>query len=236
MKLLIILSSHIFNENWCDNIKCLNDCMKKNNGIEFDYCGISNQNDFHIYETIIQFKYKIINTKKQLSKICNFITEYKSQLDYDWYMKIRPDIKLFDIDFFNMLSENAINARARVYNGPRKIKYGMSVNGEGCWKNIGDCHYADNEYNIILDDMLYIFHKNIVQKNVFEKILTPMEYEHELELIHARFLNGIAIPLEPEQEWAHTCLFNKHKIQLNVIGINLCMTKYNTFSGNINMG
>jgi len=213
MKLLIIISNHIFDKAWCDNIKILNDYMK-NNCIEIDYCGISNQNDFDIYETIIQFKYKIINTKKQLSKICDFITEYKSQLDYDWYMKIRSEVKLFDIDFFHMLSENAINARARVYNGPKKIKYGISVNGEGPWKNIGDCHYADSEHNIILDDMIYIFHKNIVEKNAFEKI-TPLQYECE---------------------WEHSFLFNQRQIQLNVIGINLCLTKYDAFSGNINMG
>ena len=215
MKLLIILSSHIFDKKCCDNIKCLNDLMKKNNDLEFDYCGISNQNDFDIYETIIQFKYKIINTKKQLSKICDFITEYKSQLEYDWYMKIRPEVKLFDIDFFHMLSENAINARARIYNGPKKIKYGMSINGEGRFKNIGDCHYADTEHNILLDDMIYIFHKNIVEKNAFEKI-TPLQHECESE---------------------HTSLFNERQIQLNVIGINLCFTKNGgDFSGNINMG
>ena len=172
-------------------------------------------NDFYIYENIIQFKYKIINTNKQLSKMCDFITEYKSELDYDWYMKIRPEIKLFDIIGFRMLSENAINARARVYNGPRKIEYGMSINGEGIWKNIGDCHYADNEHNIVLDDALYIFHKNIVQNNGFEIVPT-------------------SIPLE--NEWGHTHVFNERNIPLNVIGINLCITKYGCFSGNINMG
>jgi len=213
MKLLIILSSGNFDEKYCDNIKCLNDYMK-NNCIEYDYCGISSKNDFDIYETIIQFKYKIINTKKQLSKICDFITEYKSELDYDWYMKIRPDIKLIDNIDFRMLPDNAINARARIYNGPRKIKHGMSVNGEGMWK-VGGCHYADNEHNIILDDMLYIFHKNIVQNNAFDIIPTS----------------------EKEDEWLHTYVFNKRKIRLNVIGINLCFTKYASFfSGNINMG
>ena len=212
MKLLIILSSGNFDEKYCDNIKCLNDYMK-NNGIEYDYCGISSKNDFDIYETIIQFKYKIINTKKQLSKICDFITEYKSELDYDWYMKIRPDIKLFDNIDFRMLPDNAINARARVYNGPRKIEYGMSVNGEGMWKNIGECHYADYENNIILDDQLYIFHKNIVKNNAFEIFPTS----------------------EKEDEYLHTRVFNKRKIRLNVIGINLCLTKYGCFSGNINM-
>ena len=130
-------------------------------------------------------------------------------------MKIRPEIKLLDNIDFHMLPDNAINARARVYNGPRKIKYGMSVNGEGIWKNVGDCDYADNEHNIILDDMLYIFHKNIIQNNAFEKIPTSISCENE---------------------WGHTDVFNERKIRLNVIGINLCFTKYDCFSGNINMG
>jgi hypothetical protein len=212
MKLLIIILNHYFDEKWSDNIKCLNDYMK-NNGMEIDYCGISNQNDFDVYETIIHFKYKIINTKGQISKICDFITDYKYELDYDWYMKFRPDIKLYDNISFDQLSENAINARARVYNGPKIIKYGMSINGEGPWKNIGDCNYTETEHNIILDDMCYIFHKNIVQQNGFEKIL----------------------PLEIEIEYVHTKIFNERNIPFNIIGINLCLIKYGAFSGDINM-
>lgn len=213
MKLLVIISNHIFHKEWCDSIKILNDYMQNNN-ITVDYCGISNQNDFDNYEGIIQFKYKIINTKHQLDKICDFITEYKSELDYDWYMKIRPEVKLLDNIPFDILSDSAINARARVYNGPKKIKYGMSVNGEGTWKNTGSCAYAHTENNIILDDMLYIFHKNIIQNNAFEKI--P---ESNIR----------------QNEWLHTSIFNERGIKLNVIGINLCFTKYNNFSGNINM-
>lgn len=214
MKLLIIILGHVFKTEWCDNIKQLNECMKKN-GIKIDYCGISNQDDFHVYEPIIHFKFKIINSKKQLSKICDFITEYKSQLDYDWYMKIRPDIKLLDTIRFDSLSEHAINARARVYNGPKKIKYGMSVNGEGKWKYIGDCHYSDTEHNIMLDDQIYMFHNNVVRNNAFEKIL---------------------VPFEPEYEWTHSNLFKERKIPLNVIGINACLIKHGVFSGHINMG
>jgi len=178
MKLLIIISAAELSEKWCDNIKILNNYMQNNN-MEIEYCGISNQDDFHNYETIIQFKYKIINTKLQFSKICDFITEYKSQLDYDWYMKIRPDMQLLDNIVFDMLSENAINARARTYYGPKKIKYGMAVNGEGIWKDIGDCYYADTESNVILDDQVYIFHKNTIQNNAFEKNTILYEYENE---------------------------------------------------------
>ena len=183
--------------------------------ITVEYCGISNQDDFHNYENIISWKYKIINTKLQFSKICDFITEYKSELDYDWYMKIRPDVKLLENIRFDLLSEHAVNARARVYHGPRKIKYGMSVNGEGKYKYIGDCHYADIEHDVILDDMLFIFHRNIIQLNAFDPIPPP---------------EGSAWP-----EWNQTKIFNERNIPLHVIGIYFENTKHNIFSGDIHM-
>ena len=113
-----------------------------------------------------------------------------------------------------MLSENAINARSRVYKGPKKIKYGMAINGEGVWKHVGDCRYHDNEHDIILDDMIYIFHRNVVEQGAFEKFPVSTNREHE---------------------WLHTNLFNERKIQLNVIGIHLSLTKYHAISGDINM-
>jgi hypothetical protein len=210
MKLLVIISSHEMRIEYYENIQILHDYMKSLY-IEVDYCGISNQDDFSNYEHILQFKFKIINRNQQLSKICDFITDYRSQLDYDWYMKIRPDIKLLENICFDMLSEDAINARARVYNGPREIKHGMSINGEGAWSNIGDCFYSEKEHDILLDDMFFMFHKNVVEKNAFDKIITN----------------------EGQHESTHTRIFNERNIPLNVIGVYMCNTKYNGFSGNI---
>jgi hypothetical protein len=182
--------------------------------MEVEYCGISNQDDFHNYESIIQYKYKIINTKRQFSKLSDFITDYKSELHYDWYMSIRPDIKLLENINFGMMSENAINSRARVYYGPQRIKYGMSVNGPGPWINIGHCGYQEKETEVIVDSMLYIFHKNIIELNAFDKI------ESE----------------EPGGcEWKQTYRFNERKIPINLVGINLVNTKCNAYSGDINM-
>ena len=186
----------------------------KSNAVDVDYCAISSCDDFHNYEKIIQFKYKIVNNKQQLSKICDFITDNTLELDYDWYIKIRPDIKLLENINFDILSKNAINARARVYNGPLKIKHGMSVNGEGSWKNIGDCTYREKESHIVLDDQLYIFHKNIIEMGGFNKLDDIVDQQHE---------------------WTHTKIFSQRKISLNVVGINLCIMKYNAFSGDINI-
>jgi hypothetical protein len=179
-----------------------------------DYCGISNIDDFNNFENIISFKYKIINTKRQFSKICDFISDMKNKLDYDWYIKIRPDIKLLEPINFDILSNNSINARARVYRGPKKIIHGMSVNGEGCWKFIGDCFYDDCESEIVLDDMFFIFHHNVINMGGFERI-------------------------EPEnagcEEWNQTNIWKSRNINLNIIGIHLVNTKYDTFSGHINI-
>jgi len=197
IKILVIICSHEFSIKNRDNIKVLNNFMVNLPNIKVDYCGISNINDFHNYENIIPFKYKVVNKNKQFSKICDFITDNKKELNYDWFIKIRPDVKLIEMFDFNLLSNKAINARARLYRGPKKIKYGMSVNGEGIWKNIGDCFYNNYEKEVILDDILYIFHNNVVKMGAFDKIPKT----------------------ELENEWFHTKIWKNRKIDLNVIHI-----------------
>jgi hypothetical protein len=211
MKLLVILCSHELNVKWCDNIKILNDYMMLTN-MDVNYCGISNQDDFHNYESIISFKYKIINNKQQFSKICDFISDKRSEMNYEWYMKIRPDIKLLEQIVFNELPTDSINARARMYYGPKCIRYGMSINGEGIWKNIGECSFSVNEHHIILDDQIFIFHKNVIDAGGFNRI----DFSDDIE-----------------NEWRQTEIYNMRGIPLNVIGIYLELTKYNSFSGHL---
>lgn len=217
MKILIIICSHEMNTINSSNIDILKNYLLSTNNIEIvDYCGISSQNDFNDFENIINFKYKVISNKYQFSKICDFITENKSELElnYDWFIKFRPDLRLLEPINFELLSDMSINARARVYTGPKKIKYGMSVNGIGGWQNVGDCFFDNNERSIILDDQIFIFHKNIIKQGGFDKIYNPYERE---------------------TEWIQTTTWQERNIHLNIIGINVENTKYNTFSGDVNM-
>jgi len=218
MKVLVIIISSIFEKKWSDNIKILDNLMK-NNGIDVEYCGISNQNDFFNYESIISFKYKIINTKLQLSKMCDFITDYKLMFDYTWFIKFRPEVELLENINFDLLSKTGINARTRSYIGPLKIKYGMSIGGSGIYNHINDCSYSLVEQKVILDDMIYIFHNNVVQKNAFNKI------------------NSFFLRMRKFQdEIFFSFLLNKRNISLNVIGINLNFKKYgDCFSGDLNL-
>ena len=209
MRILIILSSHEMDSKSIPNIVILNDYMKQL-GHTFDYAGISSTDDFINYEHIIQFKYKMINPKHQFSKICDFISTH--DLNYDWYVKIRPDVKLLDTLHFNTYSETAINARARMYIGPKKIKYGASIGGEGGYKDIDGIIYSPEEELVILDDMVYIFHNNVIINEAFAIFQTN----------------------ERENEDFHTKVWKSRDIELNVIGINMDFTRYSTgMSGDI---
>jgi len=214
MKLLVIIVSNEFNKSDCDNIEVLNSYLCCLPDTLVNYCGISNQDDFNNFEHIISFNYKVINSKRQLSKICDFITDNKSTLDYDWFIKFRPDSKLLEPINFELLSDNAINGRARVYHGPKQFNYGLSTGGPGVWEHVKDCSYQPDETDIILDDQFFIFHNNMIQLNAFDKI--P---------------NNLYI----ENEWTHSRYWISRKIPLNVIGINMLITKYMCYSGDLNM-
>jgi len=150
---------------------------------------------------------------RQFGKICEFITDNQSNLDYDWYIKIRPDVKLLQQINFDNLVKDAVNARARVYRGPKFIKYGMSVNGKGIHENVGHCWYENEENEIILDDCLFIFNHNIIEKGGFRPFL---------KIVH-------------ENEWVQTYCWLERNIKLNVIGVNLVVTKNPSYSGDVNM-
>lgn len=214
MKLLVIIVSHDFNKRHWDNIRVLNSYLCCLPDTIVNYCGISTQDNFHNYEDIISFNYKVINSKRQLSKICDFITDNKSTLDYDWFIKIRPDSRLLGPINFELLSDNAINGRARLYHGPKRVKYGLSTGGKGCWESIKECSYQPDETEIIMDDHFFMFHNNIIQLNAFDKI---------------------AKNLIVENEWVHTMCWKSRNIKFNVIGINLVLTDYNAGSGDVNM-
>ena len=168
--------------------------------------------------------------------MCDFIRTYKNILDYDWYIKIRPEVKLLEPINFNILSDMAINARARVYRGPKKIVYGMSINGDDEWKNVGDCYYDDIQKEIVLDDILYIFHNNMIKNNAFESInYSSIENEwFQTNIIQNKAFNRDKYD-NVENEWYHTTCWVYNKIKLNVIGINLELVHYKRSSGHINI-
>jgi hypothetical protein len=227
MKILVLISYkemtdlNIFQE-LCDYFKT----YEKDHTI--DYCAISGTDDFSNYEHIRSFKYKYVSSKHQLSKICDFISVNKDSLDYDWYIKVRPDIRILSSINFDILSTTKINARARVYRGPRQIQYGCSVSKDGIWKDHYECFYDPDEKELILDDIFYIFHRNVIDANGFE----PIDYGIPG---YNGWFHYIDESFRSENEWFHTKAWKYSKIELNIIGINIELTKHGVFSGHVNI-
>jgi hypothetical protein len=199
MKVLVIIISHEMRTTDLPNIEILNNYMKDSGNI-VEYGIVSSTNDFSNYEGILNFKYKLICPNRQLTKLCKFITTFRDEFDYDWYIKIRPDIRLLEQIVFPGLDRHAINARAREYEGPFYVTNGLSIpfiNG------IQPVKYNPVEISIVLDDQVFIFHNTII--NNFSEF------------------NSSSL----QHEWVHTAYWKSHNIGLKIIGLDVLFTKYN---------
>ena len=175
-------------------------------GVEcVDYCVITNPCDFLAFNWDIPFKYTVFNPKKQLNKICDFITEYSNELNYDWYIKTRSDLELHSSLDFNCMSDIAINARARVYEGPRQLKLSASCSLD-TYNPFGgkSFSYSKTESKCVLDDMIYVFSSKVIRLNAFNSL--PGEYNH---LRH--------------HEWTHNQLWESRGVAKNIISIDATM-------------
>jgi hypothetical protein len=167
---------------------------------------ISGRDDFDVFEDILPFTYKVISPKKQLDKVCDFISEAPP---YDWYVKVRAEVKLLEQLDFDSYSKDGINARARVYEGPLSIKNGAAVGGKGTHSHIHAIHYSPELKELVMDDTIFIVHRNVVEKGGFAP-LTDKDRERR------EWYNN---PFGNQEEWFHTSVWKHRNIQLNLIGI-----------------
>ena len=193
MKILVLITTRENLIEFKSNINILKQYMN-DLGEDYivDYAGISCIDDFSNYEDILFFKYKVIDKSQQLSKIYNFISKNKEELDYDWYIKFRPEIKLLENINFNNLCDRSINARVRFYTGPIRLKNATCFGGVECTqcimrkkknkKYIKIGEYNEKETKIMLDDIIYIFNKNIIEMGCF--IDKPNNKKRQCEAYH----------------------------------------------------
>jgi len=224
MRILVIIISDKMSESFFSHILIFDNYMKLlSNNHTIEYAGISSQDDFKNYEDIISFKYKMVNPKRQITKICDFISENKENLDYDLFIKTRPEIILLEQLNLDNLVENAVNARARVYIGPRNIKYGLSVGGRGIHSHIKDYGFDVNESHIVLDYEIIIFDKHIMNSGTYNLNDYIKEYLDINDVVH--------------NEYTMTRIYQSKETKINVIGINMILyknTNFFSFSGDIN--
>ena len=206
-----------------------------------DIAGISSKDDFSNYSDILEFKYKYINENRQLSKMCDFISEYKDKLNYDWFLRTRPEIELLDFEAidFNTLPKDAVSARARSYTGPNVGKYRCSVGGMGNHISLKNCKYKNKDEELILDDILYVFHRNVIDKGGFSKMSDEEKGNSTSKKLSQYWKKewGVNHEVRNQQEWFFSHILLSRGIKLNVIGINMKFTRSSRrqlrYSGNI---
>lgn len=229
MKILVIITTGGNLEEYIDSIITFRDFICKNySNCMVDYACISSSYNFDPLEGVLSLKYKEVNPKRQLSKLCDFITKYKEELTYDWFIKTRPEIHLNRVVDLFSLSLNSIHARAREYKGPKKILFGTSTGGSGFHRNDKGSEYSDIEETIVLDDQFYIFHREVIDLDAF----LPFEPDHVPEWYIAN-----NIMCKWEHEWLHSNCWKSRNIQMNVIGIDIVFERAcgaYTSSGNLN--
>ena len=242
MKVLVIIISRGMYKKNVNNIKKLKDSFDKN--IQVDYCCISGENDFNNYENVIKLKYKIISKSKQLEKMCEFITDYKDELDYDWFIKFRPELVLNEPIDFSQLKSSSINARVREYKGPLKIKYGCIAfpDSERVGGNpnsmINHTTYSKTTERVVLEDMIYIFDRNVIKSNGFDKITksnTKNVFYTMPKIYGGGTDNFYGRNTYSQNEWMCTALFKYRNINLNIIGINVDLPERRQTTQHINM-
>jgi hypothetical protein len=215
--LIMLVGNNLHDSKFIDNIISLKRLTSEfpSNYI-VDFVAISSVDNFQMYDEILSFRYKVVNSRYQLNKVCSFLESCNEK--YDWYIKTRPDVEILQSIDFESLCKESINARVREYCGPVKLEFGASIGGYRC-KDIhrDECSehhgnsilFDESEKSIILDDMIYIFHKTIL-----DKIKQPIE-------------NYIS---EVENEWFHHRIWKSRNINLNPYGIKVKFMKNNSYS------
>ena len=224
-KILFLLTGLKMDARYVVNMHVLNEYIKQlSSRFIVDVACISGHDDFDVFEDILPFKYKVVNPRKQLDKICDFVSSCTES--YDWYVKIRAEIKLLEQLDFDSFCPNSINARARVYNGPLKVKNGAAVGGDGYLNYVHAVHYSPELKEIILDDMLYIFHRNLVEKGMFAPITEEERGQKEWY-----------IGSWNQHEWFHTGVWKHRQIPFNLtpLYVNFGHSSRNAISANLNL-
>ena len=226
MKVLLMIISHNITKNNLQNIynKIINPLKTDNIEVDLATC-ISGSDNSISNEVKYNFKFDGF----QLAKVCYVVNKFDDD-EYDYYIKMRPEIELKTIinqTFLLELSKTKINSRCRQYAGPSiDLKFGMSCQKRYIRKE--DILFNDKVV-ICPDDQMYIFHKSIKKAfspitndtylNYCKKINDKREYwVDDWMLAETYWKKNIC-----EREGHHKFIWYSRGFDLNPIGLDMRM-------------
>lgn len=225
MKVLLMIISHNISNNNLPNIynKIINPLNMDNIEVDIATC-ISGPINIIFDNVNYNFKYDGF----QLAKTCYVVNKMNDE--YEYYIKIRPEINLKTIinkDFLLKLSKTKINSRCRQYKGPPiDLDFGISCQTNAIRK--GDLELNDKVI-ICPDDQMYIFHKNIKKAfspiisdtylNYCKKINDKCEYWVDEFMLDEKYWKKNIC----EREGHHKFIWYSRGFDINPIGLNIRM-------------
>ena len=226
MKVLLMIISHNITNNNLQNIynKIINPLKTDNIDVDLATC-ISGSDNSISNEVKYNFKFDGF----QLAKVCYVVNKFEDD-EYDYYIKMRPEIELKTIinqAFLLELSKTKINSRCRQYAGPSiDLKFGMSCQKSSIRK--GDILYNDKVV-ICPDDQMYIFHKSIKKvfspiaddtySNYCKKINDKREYWVDQWMLDETYWKKNIY----EREGHHKFIWYSRGFDINPIGLNITL-------------
>lgn len=164
-----------------------------------------------------------------MAKVCYVVNKFEDD-EYDYYIKMRPEIELNTIinqTFLLELSNTKINSRCRQYAGPSiDLTFGMSRQ-TNCIRN-GDIRCNDKVV-ICPDDQMYIFHKSIKKAfspitndtylNYCKKINDKREYWVDEWMLDETYWKKNVC----EREGHHKFIWYSRGFDINPIGLDMKM-------------
>jgi hypothetical protein len=226
MKVLLMIISHNITKNNLQNIynKIINPLKTNNIEVDIATC-ISGSNNIISNEVKYNFKFDGF----QLAKVCYVVNKFEDD-EYDYYIKMRPEINLTTIinqTFLLELSKTKINSRCRQYAGPSiDLKFGMSCQ-ENCIRK--DDILCNDKVIICPDDQMYIFHKSIKKAfspiandtylNYCKKINDKREYWVDQWMLDETYWKKNTC----EREGHHKFIWYSRGFDINPIGLDMRM-------------
>lgn len=237
-KILLVFTNRSMENNW-GSLASIRDKLivplKKYYTLDIAIVTSNKYNDE--YENILgKAKYKILCKKPVVSKLCKLF-ETINYDDYNWYIKIRPEITLLeniDINTIKKCCKNSVNGRVRHYFGPYiNIKNAVSIPDHqirSCQNsdiNINSWNKNDFKYkkeaSLAPDDILYIFSK-LVAKKFIDVYIKKIEEENIPKGIKEYLVKEI----NSQNEGFHGAYYKYNNINYNIIGLNFKLRGSNT--------
>jgi hypothetical protein len=248
MKILLILSTHEMNMSFVDSVKTIklniiDSLIEDGNSVDI-FCVSSNDDHDNYKEVLGNIKFKIKSNERQFLKIVQVFKYLDSNNieDYDWYIKVRPDLTVnekIDNQKMDTFNKNAVNSRVRFYLGPEiNIPYGTAYTVDEVWKH--SWSYSETINSIVPDDQIYFFHTSIAKK-AFAKIQNseiksnkiiihclPLSPPNKIWLVR-KFSEGEVLlhGLKQQTEFFHRDMFNIRNITIQPTSLNVTLNGVN---------